>query len=99
MEVGAPVRIVSTYRPDACNRSVGGRFSQHLYCNAVDFVIGSRAARDKFMSEIEGKGCIYRTLVAMGIRGIGPIHSTTACTSIPGIRLKYPSGVHSIQLP
>ena len=72
MEVGAPVRIVSTYRPDACNRSVGGaRFSQHLYCNAVDFVIGSRAARDKFMSEIEWKGCIYRTLVAMGIRGIG----------------------------
>ena len=71
-EVGAPIRIVSTYRPDACNRAAGGaRFSQHLYCNAVDFVIMSGAARDKFMSEIKGEGCMYRTLVAMGVRGIG----------------------------
>ena len=72
---GQPIRITSTYRHTECNARVGGgRLSQHTQYSALDFQFvgaGWKTVHRTFQQDIKEKGCVFLTLMDIGIRGYG----------------------------
>lgn len=71
-EISAPIKILSSYRTHGCNVQAGGAAkSQHLYCNAIDFKFLNRSGYEDYTRDITGKGCLFRSLIFMGVSGFG----------------------------
>lgn len=71
-EIGVPIVILSSFRPYECNMAVGGaKSSQHRFNNAIDFQFTSRAGYHRYKDEIMKEGCLFQTLLTIGISGFG----------------------------